>query len=125
MDKLQIYYQPVQDNPDHLKSLTLSFYDFDEVAGTYKKKIVLEQNGSKYKIKNVLTNLEEIRVLIDSVDFANYTATDVNPGDPYYFIKKGDRSLATGNASSIQALLDAVHFDEILGYDISLYKKCD
>ena len=55
MDKLQIYYQPIQDNPDHLKSLTISFYDFDEVAGTYKKKIVLEQDGSKDKIKNVCT----------------------------------------------------------------------
>lgn len=125
MDKLQIYYQPPQDNPDHLKSLTLSFYDFDETAGTYKKKIVLEQDGSKYKIKDVLTNLEEIRKLIDSVDFAKYTATDVNPGDPYYFIKKGDLSFATGNASSIKALLDAVNFDEILAYDLSLYKKCD
>lgn len=125
MDKLQIYYQPVQDNPDHLKSLTLSFYDFDETARTYKKKIVLEQCGNKYKIKEILTNLDEISELINSVDFKKYTATDVNPGDPYYFIKKGDLSFATSSTASIQELLDAVHFDEILGYDISLYKKCD
>jgi hypothetical protein len=63
--------------------------------------------------------------LIDSVDFKKYASTDVNSGDAYYFIKKGDLSFVTGNSESIRPLLDAVHFDEILGYDISLYQKCD
>lgn len=125
MRKLQIYYQPVQTNPDHLESLTVSIYEFNETENTYKKKIVWEKDGSKYKIKEVLTDLDFVREKLSVLDIASYKSTDVNPGDAYYFVKHGDLSMATSNPNDIKDLLDWFGFDEIVKYDESRYVKCD
>jgi hypothetical protein len=125
MEKLQVYYQPIQTNPDHLESLTISYYDFDEKTCTYKEKIVLERGGEKYKIKRYIGHLPAIKPFLEKLDLANYKASDVNPGDRYFYIKYGDKVLATSNDDDIKDILEFIHFDTVLGYDLSEYKKCD
>lgn len=125
LQKLQIYYQPVQTNPDHLESFTVSYYDFDEGCKTYKEKIVLEKDGAKYKIKNVRDNLDEIKPFLESLDISKFNSTDVNPGDAYFYVKHGDRFIATSNAEDIRELLDWAGFVKIQGYGLEKYTKCD
>ena len=123
LQKLQIYYQPVQTHPDFLESLTISYADFDEQHKTYRQKIVLEKNGEKYKIKRYNGSLGGIKVWLETLDITKYKSTDVNPGDAYFYIKHGDKFMATSNAEDIRELLNWVHFDDILGYDLSEYNK--
>lgn len=125
MEKLQIYYQPIQKDPEHLESLTISYYDFEEKTCTYREKIVLEKGGEKYKIKRWLGQLGGIRPFLEKLDLKKYTASDVNPGDAYFFIKHGENSLATSNREDIEDILKFCQFDKVLSYDLSEYKKCD
>ena len=125
LQKLQIYHQPIQTNPDHLESLTISYDDFDDAHNTYKQKIVLERNGVKYKIKRYINSLDAIRPMLESLDLAKYSSTGVKTGDAYYYVKYGDQFVATSDPDNIKELLDWAKFDEILGYDLSEYKKCD
>ena len=125
LNKLQIYHQPIQINPDHLESLTISYSDFDEVRNTFKEKIVLERDGVKYKIKRVMEQLSAIRPALETIDLTKYKSTDVNPGDAYFYVKYGDQTLATSDAENIKELLDLVHFHEIVGYDLEKYEKCN
>lgn len=123
LQKLQIYFQPVQTNPDHLESMTISYYDFDEERNTYKQKIVLEKDGAKYKIKNVRDNLDEIKSFLESLDISKFNSTDVGNGDAYFYVKHGDQFIATSNADDIRELLDWAKFDEIQGYGLEEYQK--
>lgn len=125
MEKLQIYFQPIQKDPDHLESLTISYYDFDEKTCTYREKIVLEKGGNKYKIKRWLGQLGAIKPFLEKLDLKNYKASDLNPGDAYFYIKYGEQVLATSNQDDIEDILSFCHFDDIIAYDLSQYKKCD
>lgn len=125
MEKLQVYFQPVQTDPEHLESLTISLYDFDEKTYTYREKIVLERGGEKYKIKKWWGQLGAIRPFLEKLDLSNYTASDVNPGEAYFYIKHGDKVLATSKREDIADILEFCHFDKIAAYDISEYQKCD
>lgn len=125
LNKLQIYHQPIQTNPEHLESLTISYYDFDETHNTYKQKIVLERDGVKYKIKKCVGALGAIKPFLTALDIYKFSSADVNPGDAYYYVKHGDKSLATSNADDIKELLDWARFEEIAGYDLDMYQKCN
>jgi hypothetical protein len=125
LQKLQIYYQPVQTNPDFLESLTVSYYDFDEEHNTYRQKIVLEKDGVKYKIKHYLGSLNAIRSFIETLDITKYKSSDINSGDAYYYVKHGDKFLATSNLEDIRELLDWARFDEIREYSLDKYEKCE
>ena len=124
LQKLQIYFQPVQ-HSEHLESLTISYDDFDETSNTFKQKIVLERDGAKYKIKRWLGALGSIKPFLESLDISKYKFTDVNLGDAYYYVKYGEQFLATSNADDIRELLDWVNFDEIQGYGLEEYQKCN
>lgn len=124
LQKLQIYYQPKQANNAPHASLTISYSDFDEANGTYKKKIVLEQNSAKFKIKNYLTNFAEVNAFLEALDLSKYQSSDVDYGESYYYIKYGEQVLATSNPEDIREILDWVGFDEIRTYELSKYKKC-
>ena len=102
LQKLQIYYQPVQTNPDFLESLTISYSEFDEQHLTYKQKIVLEKDGVKYKIKRYVGGLPAIKPWMEPLDITKYKSTDVNPGDAYFYVKHVDKFLATSNAEDIR-----------------------
>lgn len=125
MEKLQIYYQPIQKDLEHLESLTISYYDFDEKTHTYRQKIVLEKGGEKYKIKRWLGQLGAIKPFLNELDLRNYQSSDVNPGDEYFYIKYGEQVLATSKREDIQAILNWCRFDDIIGYDLKEYKKCE
>ena len=125
LQKLQIYYQPKQINNEPHASLTVSYSDFDEMNGTYKKKIVLEQNGEKFKIKNYPTNFAEVKAFLEALDLSNFKSSDVDYGESYYYIKHGEHVLATSNPEDIREILDWVGFDKIRAYELSQYKRCD
>lgn len=125
MYKLQIYYQPVQKNHAHLESLTISFSEFNEAQNTFKKKIVLERDGVKYKIKEYPKTLNEIIPFLSTLDITKYNSSDVNKEESYFFIKYDDKTISTSNAEDIKELLEWADFYSILAYDIDKYKKCN
>ena len=125
LQKLQIYYQPKQVNNAPHASLTISYSDFDEMNGTYKKKIVLEQNGEKYKIKQYPTDLAAITSFLEALDLSDFKSSDIDYGASYYYIKYGEHVLATSNPEDIREILDWIRFDEIRAYELIQYKKCD
>jgi hypothetical protein len=124
-DKLQIYYQPAQPNAEAFKSLTISYYEFDEQHRTFKQKIILEKAGEKYKIKRWIGQLGSIKPFLEELDLSNYKSSSVQSDEAYFYIKYGDQTLSTSNREDIKELLKWIRFDEILSYDLSEYKKCD
>ena len=125
LNKLQVYYQPIQRHPDFHESLTISLYDFDEANDTFVQKIVREYLGAKYKIKKEMRGIDSIRAMLSTLDLSKYNSTDISSGDAYYYIKFGDHFLATSNAEDIRDILDFVQFDEIVGYSLDEYEKCN
>jgi hypothetical protein len=124
-DKLQIYYQPANGNANGIKSLTVSFYEFDPPHNTYKQKIVLEIGDAKYKIKRYTGGYGALEPKLAAIDLIKYPQNRVSFAEDYFYIKFGDQVLTTNNKAEIQDLLDAFGFDTVLSYDISQYKKCD
>lgn len=124
-DKFQIYYQPKENSLEGFKSLTISYYEFDEKHQTYRQKIVLEKDGAKYKIKKYLGAFGAIKPFLQNLALDSYKSSDVNPGDEYFYIKYGDKTIMTSDREDISSILNFARFDEILKYDLSEYKKCD
>ena len=124
MEKLQIYYQASKTDKN-MKSLTISYYDFDEQTNTFKQKIVLEKDHDKYKIKRMYGWLGNIRPFMESIDLKKCNSSQPAPDDAYFYIKYGDQTLTTNNPDDIRSLLDWVKFDEIITYDLSMYTKCE
>ena len=83
------------------------------------------KGGEKYKIKRWLGQLGAIKPFLNELDLRNYQSSDVNPGDEYFYIKYGEQVLATSKREDIQAILNWCRFDDIIGYDLNEYKKCD
>lgn len=125
MDKLQLYYQPSKNNPDDIKSLSISYYDSNPEDNTYKQKIVLEKNGEKYKIKRCVNKLNEIVPFIDQLSLFNYKDGNVDFEQSYYHVKFGDGVYITNNAEDIRDLLNFMNFDEVMRYDANMYQRCD
>ena len=119
--KLQVYYQPAK-NSD-IKSLSISYYDFDLQHHTYRHKIVLEKGGEKYKIKNYWGTLNGLLSKFEKIDLQNYPKTEVDKSKDYFYIKMDDHDYMTNSAEDIQDILDLIRFNEVLNYDMSKYKK--
>lgn len=124
-DKLQIYFQPAADNADGIKSLTISYYEFDIQHRTYKEKIVLEKDGEKYKIKRYMGTLTSILNSLENLDLSKRPKEDVDFTKDYYHIKFGDNAYATNDTEKIRDILDFMHFDKVMKCDLSEYQKCD
>lgn len=124
-DKLYIYYQPVQDEPDVANSFSLSYYEFDVLHNTYRSKIVREQDGKKYKIKRYMGDLGAIIPLLEKIDLSQYPAQEVDFNLPYFYIKYGAQSYSTNDKSVIQGLLNDFRFDDFFNYPIAQYQVCD
>jgi hypothetical protein len=120
-NKLQVYYQP-KANSD-IKSLSISYYDFDEQHCTYRYKVVLEKDGEKYKIKKYWGNFPAFLRKFSQIDLSKYPKTDVDKSEDYFYIKFGNMDYITNHAEDIADILSLVHFYEVLDYDISMYKK--
>ena len=119
--KLQVYYQPAK-NSD-IKSLTISYYDFDLEHKTFRHKIVLEKGGEKYKIKTYWGTLNGLIPKIESINLQKYPKTEVDKNKDYFYIKMDDCDYATNSAEDIQDILELVQFYEVLNYDIKKYEK--
>lgn len=123
-EKLQIYYEPGDNSEHQFKSLSVKYSEFDEENNTYKKKIVLEKNGEKYKIKQYL-DFASIKPFLYSLNLDNYTSSGVQEDSGYFYIKFGEQRFSTSNKEDIREILEWAGFDEILGYELDKYEKCD
>ena len=119
--KLQVYYQPKANS--EIKSLSISYYDFDLEHHTYRHKIVLEKGGEKYKIKNYWGTLNGLLPKLEKIDLQKYPKTEVDKNEDYFYIKTDDCDYITNSADDIVDILELVQFYEVLNYDISKYKK--
>ena len=122
-NKLQIYYQPAKNENALMKSLSISYYEFDVEHNTYREKIVLEKDGEKYKIKRYWGTLGSFLPKISKINLSQYPKTEVDLDKEYFYVKFGDQILATNNKEDIADILSIVNFDEILAYDITQYQR--
>lgn len=119
-NKFQIYYQPEKGNLEGIKSFTVSYYDFDFEHNTYRRKMVLEKDDQKYKIKEFWGNIGVFKI-INAIDFSKLPKDDVDYDKAYFYIKYGDNIYATNNKESIKDILDSLFFDSLLSTDIAKY----
>ena len=119
-EKLYIFYEP--DADAHIQSFSVSFYDFDLQAGTYKRKIVLQKDNVKYKIKDLCTDIDAFVEKIASVDFSNRPEHPrVNDNGACYFIKYGDHQITTQNREDIDDILQTFGFDHFFELEAAKY----
>lgn len=119
--KIQVYYQPC--NNPNMKSLTISYYDVDIEKLTYRFKVVLERDDGKYKIKEYWGNLGSILPGLKAVDLTKYPAQTVDKSQEFFYIKTASSEYLTNNRADIEDILKLVHFERVLNFDISKYKK--
>lgn len=119
--KIQVYYQP--HNNQNMKSLTISYYDVDVDKLTYRFKVVLERDDGKYKIKEYWGNLGSILPGLKSVDLTKYPVCTVDKNKEFFYIKTASSEYLTNNREDIEDILKLVHFEQVLNFDISKYKK--
>ena len=121
MEKIQVYYQP-EKNSGNIKSLSISYYDFNEKELTYRHKITLERDDGKYKIKGYYGSLPAILPL-RKITLSDRPHHEVDKNLAYFYVKTEVEEYLTNDRKDIEDILNFIHFDEVLNYDISKYKK--
>lgn len=120
--KFTLYYQPKTRVGEEIRSLSISFYDF-EPSGNYKKKVVLEKtNGEKYKIKETLTGYNEFLQKINAQLLVITKEECVDTTDNYFYVQYGEHVLETNNKKNVQPLLDTIGFDDIWAQEVHKYQ---
>lgn len=119
--KLQVYYEPKTNS--EIKSLSITYCDFDLQHHTHKYKVVMEKGGAKYKIKQYLDTSDRLLSKLATINLKEYPKTDVDKTQDYFYIKMDDCDYATNCTTDIQDILDFIKFYEVLNYDISKYEK--
>lgn len=123
MQKLQIYFQAKRTHPEFWDSVTLSLYDFDASAGTYKRKIVCEVFGETFKQKTVCNNLSEIVKKVDSLDLSQFHANKIITGEPYFYVKYDDTDITTSSETDIHTILEMFDFEEARRFFTEKYQE--
>ena len=111
ISKFQIYYQPTKKQRKRIESFSISYSSFDPDTNTYKKKVVLEKCGEKYKDKIFPEGLDQILPSIEAIDLSTYPKTTVDFDDEVYYIKCGEQHYSTNNCEDIDGLLKQFHFE--------------
>lgn len=121
IDKLQIYFQPGK-NTDGIRSFTLSCSRFDETNNTYRRKLTLEKEDHKYKIKKYCSDLDKLLKILKLLDLSDRPNEKVEGGQDLYCIKFGDQMAETSDKKKIQDILDLFDFDKEFQTNLNEYK---
>lgn len=121
ISKISFYYEPAKSSYEYIKSASLVFSRMDNDDNIYRQKYVLEHKSKKrnqieeYRIIEVHFGADEIKTKMDSFDFDKlYPEAYKDDAHEYFYITYGDKVIETSDRNSIQDILDAFRFDELL-----------
>lgn len=125
--KFIIYYEPVKDDREYMKSFTLSFSRINKEDNTFKKKVILEHRSrarntiEEYKIKEIHLGAKNLLDKIHKVDFKKSYSKPVK-GSEYFCIKYGNRMIETSNIDEIRDILELFNFVKLSDITHKHYK---
>lgn len=121
IQKISIYYEPARTSYEYIQSASLVFSRMNNDDNIYRQKYVLEHKSKKrqrveeYRMIEVHIGADKVQDKMKKFDFDKiYPEAYKDEEHEYFYIVCGDKIIETSDRESIQDILDAFRFDELL-----------